>query len=106
MKIDQKGYIRDLLESEGISSCYPTILPVKAGSTLTLNQVDNHTPADMIAYQQLVGKLIYSACRTRPDIAFVVGQLSRHNSDPQMDHMRIAKQTLRYLKGICTLGIV
>ena len=106
LKIDQKGYIRDLLESESMSPYHPTILPVKAGSTLTLDQVDDHTPADMVAYQRLVGKLMYLACGTRPDIAFVVGQLSRHNSDPRIGHMRIAKQTLRYLKGTSTLGIV
>ncbi len=28
LKIDQKVYIRDLLESEGMSSCHPTILPI------------------------------------------------------------------------------
>lgn len=27
LKIDQKAYIRDLLESEGMSSCHPTVLP-------------------------------------------------------------------------------
>ena len=91
LKINEKGYIRDFLESKGMSSCHPTIVPVKAGLTLTFNQVDNHTPADMVAYQRLVGKLIYLVCGTRPDIAFVMGQLSRHNSDPRIGHMRIAK---------------
>lgn len=48
---------------------------------------------------------MYLSCETRPDIAFVVGQLSRHNSDPRIEHLRIAKQVLRYLKGTITLGI-
>ena len=106
MKIDQKGYIQDLLESEGISSCHPIVLPMKAVSSLTFDQAGNHLPTDLIAYQRLIGKLMYLACGTRPDIAFVVGQLSCHNSDPQIGHIRIAKQTLRYLKGISTLIII
>ena len=48
---------------------------------------------------------MYLGCGTRPDIAFVVGQLSRHNSDPRMEYLRIVKQILRYLKGTITLGI-
>ena len=28
LKIDQKGYIRDLLESKGMSSCHPTVFSI------------------------------------------------------------------------------
>ena len=49
---------------------------------------------------------MYLTCGTRPDIAFVVGQLSCHNSDPRIDHICIAKQILQYLKRTSTLGIV
>ena len=37
LKIDQKRYIRDLLEFEGMTSCYTIVLLVKAGSTLILD---------------------------------------------------------------------
>ena len=37
LKIDKKGYIRDHLESERMTSCHTTILPVKAGSILVLD---------------------------------------------------------------------
>ena len=42
LKIDQKEYIQDFLESKEMTSCHPTILLVKAGSTLFLNQVGDH----------------------------------------------------------------
>lgn len=89
-----------------MSSCHPTVLLMKAGSSFTLNQAGDHLQTELVAYQRLIGKLIYLACETRPDIAFVVGQLSRHNSDPRVGHIRIAKQSVRYLKGTSTLGII
>lgn len=48
---------------------------------------------------------MYLSCEIQPDIAFVVGQISRHNSDPYMGHLRVTKQVLRYLKNTITLGI-
>ena len=50
MKINQKGYIRDLLKSEGMSLCYLTVLPMKAGSSLTLDQAGDQLPTDLITY--------------------------------------------------------
>ena len=67
---------------------------MKAGSSLTLDQAGDHPLTNLIAYQCLIGKLMYLACGIRPDRAFVVGQLSRHNSDPRIDDIRIAEQTL------------
>lgn len=34
LKIDQKKYIQDLLESEGMSSCHPIVFLIKVGSLL------------------------------------------------------------------------
>lgn len=82
LKIDQKGYIQDLLDSEGMSLCHLTVLPMKASSTLALDQAGDHLQANLVAYRHLIGNLMYLACGTRPNIAFVVGQLSHHNSDP------------------------
>lgn len=70
-----------------------------------MDQEGDDAIADLASYQRLVDKLMYLPCGTRLDIAFVVGQLSRHTSDPRAGHLRIAKRVLRYLKGIITLGI-
>lgn len=103
LKIDPKGYIRDFLKSEGMTSCYLIVLPVKAGSTLILKQIGDHSQDDFIAYQQLMGKLIYPSFETRPDITIVVGQLSCQNSNSRAGYLCIAKQVLFYFKGIITL---
>ena len=50
LKIDQKEYIRHLLESKTITLYHLTVLPVKAGSTLFLDQVGDHEQADLTKY--------------------------------------------------------
>ena len=91
LKIDQKGYIRDFLESERMTSCHAIVLLVEAGSTLILDQAKDHQQVDLTAYQRLIGKFMYLNCRTRLNIGFVVGQFSCHNSDPRVEHFWIAK---------------
>lgn len=48
----------------------------------------------------------YLACGSRPDIAFVVGRLSKHNADLRKGHLRAAKRVVRYLKGTIHLELV
>ena len=54
-------------------------------------------------YQKMVGKHIYLS-HTRPDIAYVVGVVSRFMHQPQIQHMTIVIRILRYLKGT-TVGV-
>ena len=42
---------------------------------------------------------------TRPDIAYVVGIVSRYMVDPHIKHWKAAKRILRYIKGTYQLGI-
>lgn len=64
LKIDQKAYIQNFLKSEEMSSCYPTILPMKVSSTVPMDQVGNDAIVDLTLYQRLVGKLMYLVCKT------------------------------------------
>ncbi|XP_068617470.1 uncharacterized protein [Battus philenor] len=52
-----------------------------------------------LPYQQLIGRLMYLAIITRPDIAFSVGYLSQFNNCYNKEHWALAKRILRYLKG-------
>lgn len=72
----------DFMESKDMSSNYLTVFPIKASSSLTLDQARDYLLTNMVVYQYLIIKLIYKTCRTKPDIAFMIRQLSRHNSDP------------------------
>ena len=67
---------------------------MNAGSFIKINKLDDYDKANLGDYQRLIEKLIYLACKTRPDIAFVVGRPSKHNADPRKGHFRAAKRVV------------
>ena len=54
---------------------------MKAGLAIEINKPKDYKETELWEYQRLIGKLMYLACGTKPDITFMVGQLSRHNTD-------------------------
>lgn len=60
-------------------------------------------------YQSLVGKEMWPAMQTRPDIAYAVAVLAQYLQNPTNEHMAQAKRCARYIKktkkyGICFTG--
>ena len=106
MKIDQSAFIRDLVIEERLTYCNANVIPMKAGSSSEMTCPEDYEKADLRTYQRIIGKLMYLACGTRPDIAFAVGQLSKHNADPRKGHLRAAKRVVRYLKGTMEMGMI
>ena len=49
-------------------------------------------------YASAVGSLMYAMLCTRPDICYAVGVVSRYQSDPGVEHWKIVKHILKYLK--------
>nr|CCA25183.1 putative polyprotein [Albugo laibachii Nc14] len=56
-------------------------------------------------YHSLVGSFLYISNGTRPDIAFSVGQPSRHFERPSEEHWKAAIRVLRYLKSTSDIEI-
>ena len=52
-----------------------------------------------IPYASAMGSLMYAMVCTRPDIAYVVGVVSRFLSNPSKEHWVAVKWILRYLRG-------
>ena len=76
-----------------------------AGTVLKSDPDNLVTGDNLTVYQQVVGSLIYLANCTQPDISYAVGQLARFMAAPGMEHYKMAKQLIRYLKGTRTRGI-
>ena len=51
-----------------------------------------------IPYTSAVGSLMYDKVCTRPNIAFIVGMLGRYMRNPGVDHWKVSKRVMRYLK--------
>ena len=57
-------------------------------------------------YQSAVGSLLYLSTRSRPDIAFAVGNAARYCAEPSQSHWSAVKRILRYLKGTTDMGLL
>ena len=65
------------------------------GDKFSLNQCPRNDfeikEMQKIPYTSPIGSLMYAQICTRPDIAYIVGMLSRYLSNPSMDHWKAAK---------------
>ncbi|KAL0367310.1 UNVERIFIED_CONTAM: Retrovirus-related Pol polyprotein from transposon TNT 1-94 [Sesamum radiatum] len=58
-----------------------------------------------IPYASAVGSLMYAMMRTRPDLCFAVGMVSRYQNNPEPNHWVAVKRILKYLKGTSDLAL-
>lgn len=74
----------------------PVVVPLPPGTCYSSAEGD--LLADVDTYRRLVGKLLYLNF-TRPNISFVVNQLSQFVHAPTTIHWEGALHILKYLKG-------
>ncbi|KAE8726848.1 hypothetical protein F3Y22_tig00005974pilonHSYRG00145 [Hibiscus syriacus] len=55
--------------------------------------------------QDLVGSLMFAMICTRPEIAQVVGVVSRYMANPGIEHWNTVKRILRYIKGTSNIAL-
>ncbi len=106
MKIDQSAFIWDIVIEEGLTERNANVIPMKAGSSIKMTEPENYKETDLTTFQRLVGKLLYLVYGSRSDIAFVVGQLSKHKVDPRKSHLWAAKKVVRHLHGTIEMGLI
>jgi len=80
-----------------LGSSVPTPLEVN----LKLHQEEDDLLSDPLLYRQLVGSLNYLTI-TRPDISFIVQQVSQFMQAPRNLHLVIVRRIIQYLKGTST----
>ncbi|XP_057770746.1 secreted RxLR effector protein 161-like [Salvia miltiorrhiza] len=82
--------------------CRSVATPLPLNCRLYLN--DSPAYSEPEAYRRLVGRLLYLNL-TRPDITYVVQQLSQFVATPSEFHWNAAIHVLKYLKGCPSLGL-
>lgn len=60
---------------------------MKTRSSIEMIKFDKYKEIKLCFYQYLIGKLIYFAYDIRSDIAFIVKQLNKHNSNPKKNYL-------------------
>ena len=61
---------------------------------------------ELYPYRQMIGKLMYLAICTRPDISQAVSELSRFNANPGVKHWESVVRVMRYLSGTAGMGLL
>ncbi|GKA33491.1 zinc finger, CCHC-type containing protein [Tanacetum coccineum] len=102
LMLTQSHYIEKILKRFDSFNCLPVSTPFEVGSKLTYNT------ARILAqnkYAKVIGSLMYAMTCTRPDIAYVVGRLSRHTSSPGKEHWDAVNRVFKYLKKTMDYGL-
>jgi hypothetical protein len=106
ISITQMAYIQCTLEEMGMTDCRPSNLPA-TGKDISIAVKDSRN-AELVNsthFKHIIGKLMYAATGTRPDIVFAVGFLGRYAHDPTTHHLKMVKILLRYLALTATASL-
>ena len=110
ISLSQPGYIESILEQFGMSDCNVVHTPMqenyKLSTSMSPDTPERQAEMKTYPYRELIGKLLYLAIATRPDIAYTIGVLCRFVENPGMDHWLATKRVLRYLKGTINMRMV
>lgn len=104
LKADQTGMINAIVQEFGLDSAKTKTTPLSPGVKLTQTEGDE-LDKQKFPYNTLVGKLMFLAVATRPDIAYSVGALTRFMTKPTTTHWQAAKGIVRYLAATSDKGI-
>lgn len=116
MLITQEEYINKILNKFGFDDEYPKITPMVTRQVANRERKQREEDSedvssevnlteDSFPYREAVGSLLYLAGTTRPDIAYAVNILSRHQRNPTELEWNMVKRVFQYLKGTKSLGL-
>ncbi|CAM9709115.1 unnamed protein product [Heterosigma akashiwo] len=106
--IHQRPMLEDIVKTCGAQHLNPVAVPMAHDAAAKdLRKLEpGEATTDASIYRTVVGKLLYPANLTRPDLSPAVGRLARYMVNPGARHMAMAKRTLRYLKGTTDHGLL
>ena len=107
LRMDQTHYLNEVLDQLHMSTDKhkPTEFPMNGYAALR-PAGPNDERIDAHKYQHTIGKIMYAAIHTRPDICFPTGRLSQYLADPAKHHGSALKDLLQYIRSTVDRGIV
>jgi hypothetical protein len=107
--LNQRKYVETILQRFNMHGSKSVKFPIPIGVKLSADQCpktqEEEEDMSHVPYASAIGSLMYAMVCTRPDIAHVVGVLSRYMSKPGKEHWTIVKRVFRYLCGTTSYGL-
>ncbi|XP_071718821.1 uncharacterized mitochondrial protein AtMg00810-like [Rutidosis leptorrhynchoides] len=94
-------YAHDILTRAKLLDIKPVATPLSTSADFTSQGVPFNDPS---LYRSLVGALQYLTI-TRPDLSYVVNQVSQFLHAPRKDHFQAIKRIVHYVKGTLSYGL-
>src|SRR6266481_391516 len=101
--MEQSSYALSIVKSLGFADCTERATPMAVDWTCEDSPL---IEPGRVPYREAVGKLMYLANVTRPDISHAVGIASRALDRPTVEHWELIKRICRYLKKTHGLGLL
>jgi hypothetical protein len=102
IELCQASYAAKILDRASMTGCNPCHVPMEPRFKLSKNSTAQ--PVDTAEFRSIVGMLRY-LIHTRPDLAFLVGFVSRFMEAPTMEHLMAVKHIMRYIAGTLNWGV-
>ncbi|XP_065638232.1 secreted RxLR effector protein 161-like [Quercus suber] len=100
--LSQVGYVDKVLEWFSMQNSKKGLLPFRHRVLLSDDQrpktQEEVNMMRQVPYASAVGSLMYAMLCTRPDICYLVGMVSRYQSNPGPKHWQAVKHILKYLR--------
>jgi transposase InsO family protein len=99
ISLSQTALIDSILEEFRLTEAHPVKLPMDPGLRLKRPAESSADTKSNMPYNSIIGKMMYVACATRPDLAGPLRDLSQYLANYDASHWEAAKRAVRYLKG-------
>ncbi|KAL2885578.1 putative retroelement pol poly protein [Ceratocystis lukuohia] len=104
--INQRQYIRRMVEEARFDEHRRSPIRTPVGDWGDIEPAhEDEKILDSKSYQSILGKIMYPAMMTRPDIAFAVSSLAQASARPTPRHLGGVKRVLRYLRDTAEFSI-
>lgn len=103
IELKQAAYTKKILEKAGMDGCNSVKYPIEP--KIQLHKDENGKIVNSTDFKSMVGGLRYFV-HTSPDIAYVVGVVSRFMKRPTVLHLSAVKCILSYIQGTLDFGLI
>ena len=102
ISLNQHKYASDLVATAGLQVATSVDTPMELN--VKLHKEEGDLLANHSLYRKLVGSLVYLTI-TRPDIFFVIQQVSQFLQTPRHLHLVVVHRIIHYVQGTSTRGL-